>query len=142
MNNAVNNFENQFLNIDFDKILLDQNNTIINSNEHYLIYKNRYFTLTNENLENYTNLLNKYNSLTNNQFVTETGKVKYYFTNADDIDSIQEEMNKLLMSQRKLYDNFINHVYFLNNVKQKLLKNPKKSNDNFSAKKLLSKFKF
>lgn len=137
----MNNFDSKFLNTDFDKILTDQNNNLVNSNEHYLIFKNRYLKSTQENLENYTNLNNKYTSLSNNEYTTETGKVKYYIVNKEELYQIKHEINKILISQRQLFENFINHINFLNNSKEKLKsndKNPSVSN----TKKFLSKLKF
>lgn len=140
MSKHVVNFQSHFLDFDFDKILIDDNNTLINSNEHYLYYKTTYLKTTQENLENYKNLNDKYISLTNNEFTTDTGKVKYYVSNQSELDNIKLEMNKIIMLQRNLYDNFINHIKFLNEHKIKLTNSSKKTqNKSSSAKKFFSK---
>ena len=139
MSKHVTNFEFTFLNYDFDKILIDENNILINSNEHYLYYKTIYLKSTQDNLENYTILNEKYNSLSNNEFVTDTGKVKHYISNQNDLDNIKLEMNKILMNQRKMYDNFINHIKFINEHKTKLTDFNKKPSVKSSAKKFFSK---
>lgn len=137
----IENFKSTFLYFDFDKILIDQNNSLVNSNEYYLFYKNNYIKSTQENLENYINLNEKYEYLSNNELITDTGKVKYYISNAnsEDLDNIKLEINKVLMSQRKLYENFINYIEFLNQSKTKIVTTNKQTSVKSSAKKFFSK---
>lgn len=152
MTSFIKEFESLFLNIDFDKLLFVVNNPLVNSNPHYLLYKNRYLNCTQENYDNLLEFNEKYTSILNNEFVTETGKVKYYVTNDNELDSIRQKMGSIIINQRQLYNNFMNHIDFLNNcnnnVKQNLLNNKQNTNQkrngdniNFSAKKLLSRLK-
>ena len=43
----------QYININFDEILLENNNNLLNSEEFYLMYKKDYFDQTSENFEKY-----------------------------------------------------------------------------------------
>lgn len=137
----IENFKSTFLNFDFDKNLIDQNNSLVNSNEYYLVYKNNYLKSTQDNLENYIKLNDQYESLSNNELVTDTGKVKYYISNANsgDLDNIKLEMNKILISQRKIYENFIKYIEFLNESKTKIVTTNKQTSVKSSAKKFFSK---
>lgn len=138
----IHNFKKQFIDINFDKILIDNSNELVNSNEYYINYKNRYLKYTSDNLDTYNKLLEKYNVLYNNELVTETGKVRYYIVDSDELNNIRFNINKLLINQTQLYNNFVNHIDYINENKHKLTK-IKKTNDNsnFTAKKLLSKLK-
>ena len=47
----------QYININFDEILLENNNNLLNSEEFYLMYKKDYFDQTSKNFEKYKKLI-------------------------------------------------------------------------------------
>jgi len=106
-------FKQRFLNIDFDNILNQEDNKLVNSSEYYLQYKNNYINFTNQNYITYCKLLDNYLQLSNNYTVSNS---KYIYTVID--QSLYQKLNKdiknLINTQKKLYDNFIHYINLLN----------------------------
>lgn len=106
-------FKERFLNINFDNILIQEDNPLVNSSEYYLQYKNNYLTLTNKNYTDYCILLDKYLELSNNYTIVNN---KYTYTIVD--KSLYLKLNKdiknLINNQQKILDNFLHFVNLLN----------------------------
>ena len=58
-------FYNIFININFDNILLEENNPLINSKEFYLNYKKIYFNETNKNYSKFLRINSQLQRLNN-----------------------------------------------------------------------------
>ena len=108
-------FKDQFLKTDFDNYLIEQNNNLVNSNEHYLQYKNDYIKNTNDNYEKFIELLIKFNALSNNyNYNTVESKYSYTFIDHNIYSPINTELKRIIERQKKMFDDFINYIQFLN----------------------------
>lgn len=100
--------------IDFDNLLHQQNSEFVNSNDHYLEYKNIYLNTTELNVNNFEKLL-ELQAESTNIYIKDENKKKYTFTYID--KSIKERINiqikELITNQDKLYIDFMNHIKFL-----------------------------
>jgi hypothetical protein len=110
---TTDEFKEQFSKTDFDNYLIEQNNSLVNSNEYYLQYKNTYIETTKNNYNTYTKLLDKYNTLTNNYTIT-SNKYIYQVIDNKKYDSLNMEIKTLVEEQKKLFNNFIHYIEFLN----------------------------
>lgn len=110
-------FKCDFLDCNFDNILIEEDNPMLNSNEHYIDYKNEYIEQTKINHKKLDELLKKFNIL--NNFYTKScdRKYVYHFIDNDTKEKLNNEIKNIHVYQRKLYINFINHIEFLNNAK-------------------------
>lgn len=112
----IDNFKKKFIDFDFDEILLESNNEYINSNEHYLNFKNKYMLDTNSNYIKLKDILSKFNIL--NNFYTKSNDNKYTYHYFDNV--LKEDYNikikKIYIKQKELYSNFYNHLIFLNQI--------------------------
>lgn len=113
----INNFKQQFLDFDFDYILIESNNEYINSNEHYLDFKNEYINNTNVHFEKLTELLKRFNILHNFYSKSSNNKYVYHYFDTNTKEDYNINIKNIIIDQRKLYSNFINHIDFLNNIK-------------------------
>lgn len=107
-------FKQTFLNVDFDKIFIENNNNIINSNELYLQYKAEYLKKTSDNLQKYTQLFKIFKKLYNNYSIVNNNKYSYTFIDKNEYDKTNRQLKELLIEQRQLYNNFMTYVQFLN----------------------------
>jgi hypothetical protein len=106
-------FKQTFLNVDFDKVFIENNNNIINSNELYLQYKAEYLKKTSDNLQKYTQLFKTFKNLSNNYNVN-NNKYSYTFIDKNEYNKTNKTLKDLLLEQRQLYSNFMSYVQFLN----------------------------
>ena len=114
---CCNKFKNDFLHSEFDTMLIEQDNELLNSNEHYLDYKNEYIKQTNINHKKLDELLKKFNILNNFYTKSDDCKYVYHFIDNNTKEKLNNEIKKIHLNQRKLYTDFINHIEFLNTVK-------------------------
>jgi hypothetical protein len=108
-------FKKDYLDYNFDEMLLDRNNPLITSNEKYLCWKNMYIKDTLDNYNKLNELLKNFSD--DNYSITKmnnTTKYIYKYSNPSFVDSINLEIKTVLTSQRKLYKHFINFIEFLN----------------------------
>lgn len=110
---TTDEFREQFLKTDFDNYLTEQNNSLVNSNEYYLQYKNIYIETTKNNYNTYTKLLDKYNTLNNNYTIT-SNKYVYQVIDNKVYDLLNTEIKIIVEAQKKLFNNFIHYIEFLN----------------------------
>lgn len=109
-------FKSEFMDYNFDEMLLERNNPLINSNEKYLYWKNMYLKDTMNNYEKFTNLLENFSN--NNYSISKTNNTtKHIFKYINPITSetINTEIKTLLVVQRQIYKHFIDYINFLNN---------------------------
>lgn len=106
-------FKQTFLNVDFDKVFIENNNNIINSNELYLQYKAEYLKKTSNNLQKYTQFFQIFKELSNNYNIN-NNKYSYTFIDKDEYKKTNKILKDLLSEQRQLYNNFMSYVQFLN----------------------------
>jgi len=139
-------FKKTFIDIDFDDMLLRNNNPLINSDDHYLKYKQNYKTTSLANFETYTDLQRQLASLGNLQFHKPTA-TKYIYTHikSDKLDTVHREISSLLQRQNKLFEQFTNYITFLNNNFNKIMASettdtdlPKKSKSSWSLNSFLN----
>lgn len=117
----VKTFENKFITAGFDDILLDANNSLINSEKHYISYKQTYIQNAVKNLENYKSLVEKITDLEECQLSkTSNSKVVYTYIDTDHLNELNQQAKDSLLQQRRLYDQFVNYIHHLNTNYQKI----------------------
>ena len=100
---TTSDFNNEFINVHFDEILLKYNNPLINSNEMYLKYKQNYLSKSRDNFKIYTELNDQLNQINSLHLKTNTN------------------IKKLLINQRILLSHFLHYINSLNNNKTFIL---------------------
>ena len=111
---TLKDFQEKFITIDFDNYLKEQDNNLVNSNEFYLQYKNEYITTSKNNYEIFKELLSIFNQLYNN-YSKSSNKYVYNYIDNNECSSVNNKIKKLIISQTNYFNNFINHINFLNN---------------------------
>ena len=113
--NTPEQFQEMFLDVNFDQYLIATNNPLINSSEHYLMYKQNYIQMTQSNLELYINVYQQYNQLlaTQRQQLTPT-KVVFTIVDTNKLQMLGQELKDLLILQRQLLGNFRLYIDYLN----------------------------
>jgi hypothetical protein len=113
MNYDLDRFKKDFIDIDFDDMLIQQNNELVNSNNHYLQHKDDYFLKTNINYTNFKKLYEKYSVYMNNHVEDHLNKkFRYTYVNKETLNSINEQLKTILLEQRTLYKVFIDYINF------------------------------
>jgi hypothetical protein len=114
------NFKKEFLLINFDELLLKHNNPLINSQEHYINYKQNYISATKQNLEKYDNIKLQIDELSNT--VLSPSKIFYTYVDQDFLQSLHQQLKTILIHQRNLLDNFLLYLKHINNDYKKIIK--------------------
>jgi hypothetical protein len=107
-------FYSKYLDVDFDKILLDNNNKLINSEEFYLKYKNHYFDETTANYTLYKQYYEEYTFLTKSQYNKTGSKYLYNFIDENKVEILKQKVKDVILKQERLYSNFTHYVNLLN----------------------------
>lgn len=106
------NTHNEFIR-NFDQLLIDCNNPIINSYDKYGKYKKDYLLFTEENIKMIESLKNDLNTI--KPFIENSYKLFYYtFTDKEQEKNLKIQIKNLILKQKQYYDNFINYIMFLN----------------------------
>lgn len=120
------NFYSEYININFDEILLENNNNLLTSEEFYLTYKKEYFDQTSNNFEKFKIVNDELQQLTNlnvpfktNDESSSTTKYKYVYTDFTRYEYLKQEVKNLIISQNKLLDNFYHYITLLNTHPEK-----------------------
>lgn len=124
-------FENEFLSTDFDNILIQQNNPLINSDQ-FIQYKQIYLNASQANLQKFTELTTELRSMIEEKLQnTNPTKVVFTFIDEDKSIELEKNLNSLISKQRNLFNRFLHYVNDLNTNVNKY--NPKSTNpsDNF-----------
>lgn len=107
-------FYSQYININFDEILMESNNHLINSQNVYLIYKQQYFE---ESLKNYE-LFKKYKTelerLQKSETITLPNKYLFVYKDTQVIEQTKQNLKNVVISQEKLLNNFHHYITLLN----------------------------
>lgn len=110
-------FHSQYINIDFDKILIDNNNPLINSEDVYLNFKKQYFDETIVAYKEFQQLSKQLDELhESGGYKHNEKRTKHIFVYIDTekIESLKIQIKKLYMIQEKRFSNFYNYVTLLN----------------------------
>lgn len=107
-------FKKEFLEIDFDQLLLRFNNHYINDNI-YTDYKKKYIVSTKENMEEYNKLVIEINLL-NNKKSMEKSSNKYIYFIFDEtlLQKTKQKCKLIICNQRKSLDFFKQYIDTLN----------------------------
>lgn len=116
-------FYNQFVNIDFDNILSETNNPLINSKEFYLNYKNEYFDQTNKNYSKFLRCNSELQKIKDSQYKIEKTKYKFIYLDQNKQELLKNELKNIIICQNTLLDNFKHHIHMLNKDQNKFLSN-------------------
>ena len=100
------NIQNDFI-INFDQLLIDCNNPIVNSYDKYGKYKKEYMLFTEENIKNFTDLKMKI-ELINPQIENKENQFHYTFVDKEKERIIKNQIKNLILQQKQYYQNFIN----------------------------------
>jgi len=104
----------QYININFDEILMESNNHLINSQNVYLVYKQQYF---DESLKNYE-LFKKYKTelerLQKSETITLPNKYLFVYKDTQVIEQTKQNLKNVVLSQEKLLNNFHHYITLLN----------------------------
>ena len=109
----------QYLNFDFDKILLDNNNELIGSEEIYLKHKRNYFQKAQDNFLLYKKLNAELSKLTDSQYTVKDNKYIYIYVDQRRVDKLNSEAKRILSEQMTAFENIKNYLYSLNDDKNK-----------------------
>lgn len=116
---SIDNFKTMYIEYDFDSQLLDIDNILINSNEHYLDIKNNYLEQTKENFNKFQELQIIHDNLSNNHNITKNNNVvhhSYKFVNKYDLTETNNQIKNLLKNQQYIFDNFNHYISFINST--------------------------
>lgn len=106
------NIQQDFI-INFDQLLIDCNNPIVNSYDKYGKYKKEYILFTEQNIEHYSILKNKLEEI--NPAIEESPNRFYYtFIDKEKERIVKNQIKKLILEQKQYYQNFINYIMYLN----------------------------
>ena len=108
-------FTKEFLLYDFDRILIEKNNPLINSQKYYINYKQQYTKNTKSNLQIFKNLKNEFDKLTKAEFIqtTPTSYVYSYIDNNRKLE-LQNQLKSLIDDQRSSFKLFLDYTNTLN----------------------------
>jgi hypothetical protein len=109
-------FYTQYVNINFDEILIENNNKLVNSEDVYLNFKKEYFEKTSENFELFKQCnLELLEMQDDNNEVKRTGN-KYIYTYKDRnvIENKKQRIKDIVVEQERLLNNFYHYITLLN----------------------------
>ena len=112
-------FHKTFRKSNFDELLLEQNNHLVNSNKHYLQLKSTYLDETNKNYNELEEKLEKFSELKNNYTRTHNVSVTthhYKVINKDLLELANQHIKEILDRQKKLHSVLMNYINFINDA--------------------------
>lgn len=100
--------------INFDQLLIDCNNPIINSFDKYGKYKKEYLEFTQESITKYNNLILELNKI---KPPMENNASKFFFTFVDTemVTNIKNQIKGVILQQKQYFNKFVNYIINLNN---------------------------
>lgn len=107
-------FYNMFININFDNILLETNNPLVNSKDFYLNYKRTYFDQTNKNYSKFLRINAELQKLKQLQYKILNNKYYYTYLDQKQLESLKNELKLIIISQKESFNNFKHYVETLN----------------------------
>jgi len=115
---CLQDFKKSFININFDQLLIEQNNVLVESDIHYTELKNIYIYETNENYIKVKNLLPDFHNCSHNYSckTNEQGTTRhvYNYTCKDELKQKNDCIKKIYINQKEIYKNFILYIDFIN----------------------------
>lgn len=113
--NINDDFASEFLYINFDNILMQNNSPFLESDQLYIKYKEEYLSQTMKNYTAYKELLSLLQSF-QPPLSSTPSKIVYTFTDNNQIENIRSQIKSLFLHQRTLYTNFLDHVNKLSSI--------------------------
>lgn len=109
-------FENEFLNIDFDGILIRNDNPLVNSFDHYIQYKNKYVEEAKSAQSAFIQLTNELDSIQNQSYIKNESSTKIRFQNVDQdvVNGLKHRRKEIVSHQRYLLEQFLHYIDTLN----------------------------
>ena len=107
-------FKKEFLNIDFDSVLIDHDNPLINSYEYYIQYKQKYILETKKNFDAYQKLTKEYKKYKNQYQSPSNNRLVFSYRDEENVAYLSQQIKKLIVDQRKILSNFQHYVSHLN----------------------------
>jgi len=104
------NFQQKFININFDKIIKEE---LINYKE-YIEHKDQYYTETSVNYNNYKIYKDELVDINKTQSFSTKDKFIYTYIDENKKSFLKEEIKNIILSQTKLLDNFQHYITILN----------------------------
>lgn len=108
-------FKKDYLDYNFDEMLLERNNPLVTSNEKFLFWKNMYLKDTLDNYNRLTKLLADFSN--DNYSVTRVNNTTQYiytYSNQNVMSTFNLEIKSLLATQKKMFKHFVEYIEFLN----------------------------
>lgn len=121
-------FYNMFLNVDFDSILSETNNPLINSKEFYLNYKNEYFDQTNKNYSRFLRYNSELQRLRNTEYKKTATKYTFLYLDQNKIESLKNDLKSIILEQNILFNNFKYHIEMLTKEPSKFISQDQETN--------------
>jgi len=107
-------FYKEFININFDAILEECANSLVNSNDMYLQFKQHYLLESRENFIKFQILSTQYNDLKIKKFQQNGTKFNYTEINNSILNDLKIQLKNLITLQRKHLTHFIEYTHSLN----------------------------
>lgn len=113
--NNTDDFASEFLYVNFDNILMQNNSPFLESDQMYIKYKEQYLSQTMQNYTSYKELLSLLQSF-QSPLPTTPSKIVYTFTDNQQIENIRSQIKSLFLHQRTMFANFLDHVNKLSSI--------------------------
>lgn len=117
---SLDDFSMLYINFDFDKLLIDNDNPYINDNNFYLNYKNAYINLSKTNFLTLQSIISNIHYHNTFNIPIEKDNIIIFNQNEDSISQLNHFKflyKQLLISQQIQFDNFIKYIDNLNKLK-------------------------
>jgi len=121
-------FHSKYINIDFDKILIDNINPLVNSEDVYLNFKKQYFdetVLAYKEFQELSKSLNELQELGGYKHNSKRTKHLFVYIDTEKIERLKIQIKNLYITQEKRFSNFYNYVILLNTNQDLFIEKPK-----------------
>lgn len=121
-------FHSKYINIDFDKILIDNNNPLVNSEDIYLNFKKQYFDesiLAYNEFQTLSKQLGELQELGGYKHNSKRTKHLFVYIDTDKIENLKIQIKNLYITQEKRFSNFYNYIILLNTNQDLFIEKPK-----------------
>jgi uncharacterized protein YlbG (UPF0298 family) len=121
-------FHSKYINIDFDKLLIDNNNPLVNSEDIFLNFKKQYFDetiLAYNEFQELSKRLKELQELGGYKHNSKGTKHLFVYIDTERIESLKIKIKNLYITQEKRFSNFYNYVILLNTNPDLFIEKPK-----------------
>lgn len=135
-------FHSRYINFDFDKILKDNNNNLVNSEDVYLNFKKQYFdetVLAYKEFQESSKRLNELQELGGYKHNSKRTKHLFVYIDEEKIENLKIQIKKIYMTQEKRFSNFYNYIVLLNTKQNLFIEKPKITDKRSFLSKLFDK---